>query len=243
MSEGKWRNGRRAGFRCLLPQGSGGSTPLLPTSMLRKWSPKLAYAIGLIATDGNLAKDGRHINLTSKDEEQVIHLKAILGLTNTISLKKGSYTSDVYYFLQFGDVELYSFLAQIGLTPNKSKTIRSVTVPDKYFADFLRGCLDGDGYTYSYWDKRWKANYRLYTGFVSASLPFLIWLKNQIARLYRIVGSIRSSGKTIFQLEFAKKSSILLLKILYYDPNLVCLSRKRFKAEVSLGIIEGKPGC
>lgn len=32
-----------------------------------KWSPKIAYAVGLITTDGSLSKDGRHIDLTSKD--------------------------------------------------------------------------------------------------------------------------------------------------------------------------------
>ncbi|MBI4994022.1 hypothetical protein HZC21_00030 [Candidatus Peregrinibacteria bacterium] len=30
-----------------------------------KWTPALAYAIGLLATDGNLSKDGRHITMTS----------------------------------------------------------------------------------------------------------------------------------------------------------------------------------
>ena len=36
-----------------------------------KWSPKFAYAIGLIATDGNLSIDGRHIIFTSKDLQLV----------------------------------------------------------------------------------------------------------------------------------------------------------------------------
>ncbi len=35
-----------------------------------KWTANLAYAVGLITTDGCLSKDGRHIDLTSKDLEQ-----------------------------------------------------------------------------------------------------------------------------------------------------------------------------
>ena len=31
------------------------------------WNKNLAYAVGLITTDGCLSKDGRHIDLTSKD--------------------------------------------------------------------------------------------------------------------------------------------------------------------------------
>jgi len=43
-----------------------------------KWSSNFAYAIGLIATDGCLYRDGRHINLTSKDVEQITNfLKAL----------------------------------------------------------------------------------------------------------------------------------------------------------------------
>jgi hypothetical protein len=34
-----------------------------------KWNANLAYAIGLIATDGCLSSDGLLIDLTSKDRE------------------------------------------------------------------------------------------------------------------------------------------------------------------------------
>ena len=37
-----------------------------------KWTSELAYAVGLLTTDGSLSKDGRHIDLTSKDVEQLI---------------------------------------------------------------------------------------------------------------------------------------------------------------------------
>jgi len=45
-----------------------------------EWSPKFAYAIGLIATDGNLSQDGRSVNFTSKDEELAMAFKACLGI-------------------------------------------------------------------------------------------------------------------------------------------------------------------
>ena len=41
------------------------------------WSPELAYAIGLIASDGCLSSNGRHIVLVSKDKEQIMNLRAI----------------------------------------------------------------------------------------------------------------------------------------------------------------------
>ena len=49
------------------------------------------------------------------------------------------------FVIQFGDRIFYDFLISLGITPAKSKTIASLKIPEKYFADFLRGCIDGDG--------------------------------------------------------------------------------------------------
>jgi hypothetical protein len=124
-----------------------------------RWSPDFAYAIGLIATDGNLSANKRTINFTSKDECLVILIKKCLGVSNKITHKaRGGETVKKYSVIQIGDVIFYRFLESIGLTTKKSKTISSINIPDKYFLDFLRGHFDGDGTFYSYWDRRWKSS-------------------------------------------------------------------------------------
>ncbi len=116
------------------------------------WSPKFAYAIGLIATDGSLSKDGRHIDFTSKDREQIMNYMKCLD----IEVKIGRKTNRTGGALraEFGDITFYNFLLAIGLFPNKTKTIGAVKVPDHMFFDFLRGHFDGDGTFYSYFDPR-----------------------------------------------------------------------------------------
>lgn len=52
-----------------------------------RWSADLAYAVGLISTDGNLSKDGRHFDFTSKDLDQIKNFKKILKLKNKIGKK------------------------------------------------------------------------------------------------------------------------------------------------------------
>ena len=52
-----------------------------------QWSPKLAYAIGLMATDGNLSKDGRHLAFVSKDLQLIRTFKNCLGLKVKIAKK------------------------------------------------------------------------------------------------------------------------------------------------------------
>ncbi len=202
-----------------------------------QWSANFAYVVGLITTDGNLSSDGRHLNFTSKDYDQVLNFKAILGLKNKIGMKgRGGDNVKRYYFIQFGDVKLYRFLLSIGLCPRKSKVLKEIFVPDNYFADFLRGCLDGDGFTHSYWDKRWKSSFMLYCGFVSASKPFLDWMQETIATLYGIHGKIKV-GLRVYELIFAKKASITLIKVMYYSDKVPHLARKKWKIDQALGII------
>jgi len=203
-----------------------------------RWSGNLAYAIGLITTDGSLSKDRRHINLTSKDKEQITNFAKVLNLKNKIGLKYSSYTHQKkYYQIQFGNVKFYKFLERIGLFPNKTKTLGKLKIPKIYFADYLRGHLDGDGCTYSYFDPRWKNSFMLYTTFTSASKKHLEWLRNRIKDLYGIEGKIGFQGKSTYNLRFAKKSSILLLKKMYYHKKVLCLGRKRLKVCHALSII------
>lgn len=202
-----------------------------------RWSAKLAYVIGLIASDGCLSKDGRHIDFTSKDLEQVQTFAKLLKLDNKIGVKSRSKTSDqLYYRVEFGDVTLYRFLLKIGLTPSKSKTIGKLLIPDKYFIDFLRGSFDGDGHSYSYWDPRWRSSFRLYVGFSSASFEHLAWLQSKIENFYNLKGIIKK-GTRAFQLEFAKYSSLVLIEKIYYRRSLPLLTRKHSKIQVALSII------
>jgi len=195
-----------------------------------EWRPELAYAIGLLTTDGSLSNDGRHINLTSKDIDQIKTFARIFSLENKIGIKYSSYKKEKTYFqIQFGNMNLYEFLLSIGLTPNKTKTIEKVLVPSKYFRDFLRGHLDGDGSTYSYWDPRWRSSFMLYTVFISASEKHLIWIRDEIKRKFKVEGRLRYSGKSTYQLRFAKKHSIVIYSNIYYKDHLPCLERKRLK--------------
>ena len=50
-----------------------------------RWDPEVAYAVGLIATDGNLSRGGRHMSVTSKDRDLIETLRRCLRLSNSIS--------------------------------------------------------------------------------------------------------------------------------------------------------------
>ncbi|MFI5260285.1 MAG: LAGLIDADG family homing endonuclease [Candidatus Paceibacteria bacterium] len=208
-----------------------------------RWSPKFAYAIGLIAADGCLSKDGRHIDLTSKDKAQIVLFKRCLGLTTKVG-EKNSGVGNLAYRIQFGDVLFYTFLESIGLTSAKSKTISSVAIPDEYFIDFIRGYFDGDGSSYSYYDPQFKRSYRFYISFTSASPKFFDWLRLKLEDTLDIKGSLSYNRNNPYvQLKFSKKEAVVLVKSMYYSPDLPCLRRKYLKIMKSMRIIdEGRGG-
>lgn len=198
-----------------------------------KWSHDFAYAIGLLVTDGSLSKDGRHFDFTSKDKTLVKTFAECLNLKNKIGKKISGFTGKKDYFhIQFGDINFYNWCLNFGLMPNKSKILKNLKVPNKYFFDFLRGCFDGDGSIYAYWDPRWHNSYMFYIQFCSASYDFIKWLKKSIDHLLGKRGEIIdiSTGGT-WQLRFAKKDSLIIFQKMFHSINLPYLKRKFIKAK------------
>lgn len=204
------------------------------------WSPEIAYAVGLMATDGCLSNDGRHIDLTSKDEDQLRNFMRCIGKNVPITYKRSGYTQKSVTRIQFSDVVLYDFLISVGMTPNKTKTLGELNIPDALFFDFLRGHLDGDGCFYSYFDPRWKSSFMYYLTFISASERHLIWVRNTIMRLSGVRGHMTRTGRKgqeIRVLRYAKSESRVLCNLMYANPGSICLLRKRLKISTALGIV------
>jgi len=209
------------------------------------WSPELAYATGLIATDGCLSNDGRHLIFVSKDIEQIQNLKKCLKLKTKIDRHmSGRKNADkIYHRVQWSDVIFYNFLLDRGLMPCKSTVIGAIKIPDCYFFDFLRGDFDGDGCFYSYFDPRWKSSFMYYLSFTSASLIYVEWLRETTNRLLGVKGHISKMGENrkdrnpIFNLRFAKKESLIVMNAMYSTSCQIHLFRKRLKIERALRIV------
>jgi hypothetical protein len=203
------------------------------------WSREMAWIVGLIATDGNLAHRPRGISITSKDVDLLEAVRRCLALSNRLVKTTGRL--GVAHRLQWRNRGFYDWLLSIGLTPRKSLTIGPLTVPDEYFADFLRGCIDGDGSVLVYTDRyhtQKKEAYvyqRLYVSLVSASFQFVEWIQASVTRLAHVGGVIgkrqRPGQRPIWNLRYAKEESIRILRWMYYASDVPCLMRKRVAAE------------
>jgi len=108
------------------------------------------------------------------------------------------------------------------------------------FFDFLRGCFDGDGCSYSYWDPRWKSSFMFYISFASGSIKFINWLRREIDNRLKIkshIGITKTKTAPFYQLKYSKYAAVELVKKMYKGKNKLCLNRKRLKLNKCLGIM------
>jgi hypothetical protein len=217
------------------PRGRPPSAPRAANSENEvQWTAKRAYVVGLITTDGCLSRDGRHLTITSKDLDLLETARQCLGVAARIARMTNPRPC---YRLQWSDVLFYRWLIDIGLMPAKSLRLGSLRVPDEWFRDFVRGCIDGDGSILTYTDRyntTKNSSYiytRVYVSLVSASPRFIEWFRASLQRLCQIHGDVgvRKSARhhDIWRLRYAKRESLALLRWMYYAPDVTCLQRKR----------------
>lgn len=192
------------------------------------------YLVGLIATDGCLSGDGRHLNIAAKDYAFLERIRKATGLSCAIGKVRGSGGS-ICHRIQFGSKLLYDKLLAIGLTPNKSLTLGALRVPDRFFHDFLRGVIDGDGNI-----RRWihptngreQWTLRIY----GCSRPFLDWIRATVTRLWSLEGAMceeegnaETRRHAKYTLKYGKLAAKVILARCYY-PGALALERKRLLA-------------
>jgi len=201
-----------------------------------EWSPDFAYAIGLFVADGCVSGNGRHISFSSKDIEQIRNFLKALSLDSHVGMVLNGAKNSVTYRVQIGDVLFVDFLRSIGVTSAKSRTVGPLLIPQSLFRDFLRGLFDGDGSSYSYFDKRWKSSFMFYVSFASASADFVSWLRETVFFHIGALGHVTSDGRSdpCYQLKYAKGDAQKVVSFMYYKDGILCLSRKDLKIRQSL---------
>lgn len=174
----------------------------------------LWYLVGLIASDGCLSSDGRHIDITAKDRNFLTELTKKLKIRNRVCLKNRG-TNKEAYRIQIANRNFYDFLVSIGLTQNKSLNLGPIKTPVLYFVDFLRGLIDGDG-GMQRWIHRTNRREQWNLRVASGSEKFLIWLRDEIERLMNVKGRVYSESATQFRLKYGKMAARAIAEKCYY---------------------------
>jgi hypothetical protein len=190
----------------------------------------LWYVVGLIATDGCISRDGRHINITSACRQHLETVRLVLGFKIAIGEKRnGSRASVSYYQIQIGSRNLVRFLTAIGLTPRKSLTIGPLDVPADAFPDLLRGVIDGDGCIRT-WIHSGNGVPQWALKISTASPAFAARLRSRIEERFRVKGAVhqKRTGRKhpLHDVKFGKLAMKIVLRACYYS-GAVALEGKR----------------
>lgn len=196
----------------------------------------LWYLVGLITSDGCLCKDGRHVDITAKDRGFLETVKNRVGLVSRVCVKNKN-TYKQAHRIQISNKNFYEFLLSIGLMPNKSLMVGRVNVTQDYFADFLRGLIDGDGCIRSWkhpTNGREQWSLRIYSG----SRQFIAWLKDNIESLLKAQGKAYRAKTNLWTLKYGKMAAREIIRQCYYQ-NCLGLTRKIKLAQECLDSYKG----
>jgi DNA-binding CsgD family transcriptional regulator len=199
----------------------------VPEELLGSWSPNLAYAVGLIATDGNLSKDRSRVEFISTDLELIELYCRALGLDGIHVVSTHYQSRKPWYKVKVSDHLFRMFLDDIGLAPAKSKTIGPLQIPDSVYPDFLRGVFDGDGSWYVSKSSLGRYQY-LRAEVCTASLDFAKWIQQRIECLCGLQCNFRSRSLGRYHyLTYIGQKALALGRWMYYSSDVLALTRKR----------------
>lgn len=150
----------------------------------KRWTNEMAYVLGVIYTDGNLdpgsIKDPQRsttlrvgrLTVAQKDPELLEKILKLMNCNAKLLFRKRreyehTVAGEIYFFHINNDI-IYDDLISIGLSPNKSSTIKFPKIPQDLLRHFIRGCWDGDGSVYIQKNGNFGASY------VSGSYDFIL---------------------------------------------------------------------
>jgi hypothetical protein len=188
----------------------------------------MAYVLGYICADGCLIdaqKSSRtqYIGICSNDKSTLYKINQALNCNKPLysrperasKLPNGKvYKCSPTYSLRIGNKAMFHDIVKLGITPNKSLSLKVPSIPDQYFSHFLRGYFDGDGcLTLS--KPPHRTAYKANLIFTSGSKQFLNKLSELITKYTGVPKRILYPGCNCFYLVYFKKATLKILKFMY----------------------------
>ena len=194
-------------------------------NFFKTWSCEMAYILGYIIADGNVAWNPVRgyntltITAAAKDKQHLEKVRKIIQSTK--SLLYGGNTNS--YRLIVNSKVICLDLMGFGIIPRKSLIVRFPRIPKQYHSHFIRGIIDGDG-SLRYF-KRERSPYfeiQIYSG----SLEFIKSLRKVIQNHLSI--NSRIEKRSCYTLRYSCTRGKELAGWIYGNST-ICLKRKYIK--------------
>jgi len=186
----------------------------------KKWSPEMAYVLGLFASDGYMWRNkrgGHFFAFQITDGDLLEKVRAVLGSDHRVAvLRRARKKWKTAYRIQIGSKEMFDDLQRLGLSQNKTKTLRYPKVPRSFLGDFVRGYFDGDGNVWvgEVHKDRKKRMTVIQCSFTCGSEDFLFCLHKRL-QLHGCKGGSLFHSQRAWRLRYSVRDSILLYHLMY----------------------------
>jgi hypothetical protein len=149
------------------------------------WSNEMAYVLGVIFTDGNINPGSKRdpsqktttrsprLIIAQKEPELLNKVSKLMNCDMKLRHRNKRGIAGALYVFDICSEKIYDDLINLGLSPQKSKTIEFPNIPQEFVRHFIRGCWDGDGSVYI-------SDGRPHAQYISGSLKFIERLVQQL---------------------------------------------------------------
>ena len=188
----------------------------------------MAYILGLLASDGNVAKKENQINICLNEEDYEILEKIRKEIKSTRPIKvysrnNGATQSKLVVFSS----TMKKDLSHYSIVPNKTFILQPPELLKKeYYIDYIRGYFDGDGSVYI------NSNGIPGVNIGGASKEMIEWIRKVLAEQYGIIckkidSSQKLSEKRNYNRIFYYGENIVKLYKIFYKNDSLYMKRKK----------------
>ncbi len=168
-----------------------------------------AYWAGFIAADGVLSNRDKNLSI-ALNKRDVKHLYKFIKAVKS-NAHVGCIKSNNSAHVNLYSKPLYNSLLKLGITPNKSLTIKYVKIPLSLMPHFIRGTFDGDG-----WISGKKVTHIQFG--IAGNRPFLQQIQDILIKrchINRVKLYPLSQGGKAYKLQYTGSQIFRILNFLY----------------------------
>ena len=211
----------------------------LDDDFFKHQSHNMAYVLGLLASDGNIAKNENGIFIELHEQDKQI-LEDIRKITNN-SRPLAYYTHKHPNGTETPAVKFKAWssawkkdLAIYGIVPAKTLILEPPTfLAPEYHISYIKGYFDGDGCIH---ERQYGTGYAV--EIVGASKKVIDWMRETLATNYGIIGgyskTTANTGTPMYKISYNTLNSLLQLRKAWYENPLLTLSIERKKEKFYL---------
>lgn len=198
-------------------------------------SPNMAYILGFLAADGNVAKKENQINiqLEEKDAEVLEKIRREMSISRPLKVypRSGEPDKKIAKLVVFSS-SMKKDLAHYSIVPAKTFSLMPPELlKPEYYIDYIRGYFDGDGCICENIAGSGSVS------FGGASKSVISWIRKVLAEEYGIIcnkieeNKELSNGGKFYRISYHNKKIIQFYKVMYHNKDIIYMKRKKDKFE------------